>query len=70
MILITGGMGFIGLHTAKRVLEAGEDVVLMQHQARREPDFLKGKGEAREPSLTARISPAVMTSLIWCVDTR
>lgn len=47
MILITGGMGFIGLHTAKRLLEAGEDVVLMQHQARREPDFLKGEGGAR-----------------------
>ena len=57
MILITGGMGFIGLHTAKLLLEAGEDVVLMQHQARREPDFLsmssasmssaKGKGGGR-----------------------
>jgi UDP-glucose 4-epimerase len=44
VILITGGMGFIGLHTAKRFLEAGEDVVLMQHQARREPDFLKRPG--------------------------
>jgi UDP-glucose 4-epimerase len=44
MILITGGMGFIGLHTAKLVLEAGEDVVLMQHQARREPEFLKTEG--------------------------
>ena len=44
MILITGGMGFIGLHTAKQVLEAGEDVVIMQHQARREPDFLKTEG--------------------------
>jgi UDP-glucose 4-epimerase len=44
VILITGGMGFIGLHTAKRVLEAGESVVLMQHQARREPEFLKNEG--------------------------
>jgi UDP-glucose 4-epimerase len=41
MILITGGMGFIGLHVAKKLLESGEDVVLTQHQARREPDFLK-----------------------------
>jgi UDP-glucose 4-epimerase len=47
VILITGGMGFIGLHTAKRVLEAGEDVVIMQHQARREPDFLKTEGGPR-----------------------
>ena len=37
MILITGGMGFIGMHVAKRFLDAGEDVILMQHQARREP---------------------------------
>jgi len=44
VILITGGMGFIGLHTAKRFLEAGQSVLLMQHQARREPDFLKREG--------------------------
>ncbi len=41
MILITGGMGFIGLHTARRLLDAGENVVLTQFRARREPDFLK-----------------------------
>src|SRR4051794_29386684 len=40
-ILITGGMGFIGLHTAKRFLEQGESVVLTQHRSRREPEFLK-----------------------------
>jgi nucleoside-diphosphate-sugar epimerase len=33
-------MGFIGLHTARRFLDAGEDVVLTFHQNRREPDFL------------------------------
>jgi UDP-glucose 4-epimerase len=41
MILITGGMGFIGLHTARRFLDVGEDVVVTQFQARREPDFIK-----------------------------
>jgi UDP-glucose 4-epimerase len=41
MILITGGMGFIGLHTARRFLDAGEEVVLTQFHARREPDFIK-----------------------------
>jgi UDP-glucose 4-epimerase len=41
MILITGGMGFIGLHTAKFFLDAGESVVISQHSARREPEFLK-----------------------------
>jgi nucleoside-diphosphate-sugar epimerase len=27
MILITGGLGFIGLHTARRFLDVGERVV-------------------------------------------
>ncbi len=41
MILITGGMGFIGLHTARRILDAGEDVVLTMYKTRREPSFIK-----------------------------
>jgi UDP-glucose 4-epimerase len=43
MILITGGMGFIGLHTARRILDAGEDVVITRYNAWREPDFIKGE---------------------------
>jgi UDP-glucose 4-epimerase len=39
--LLIGGMGFIGLHTARRFLDAGQDVVLTYHQNRREPDFLQ-----------------------------
>jgi len=41
MILIIGGMGFIGLHTARRFLDGGENVVITQFQTRREPDFIK-----------------------------
>ncbi len=41
MILITGGLGFIGLHTARRFLDVGEQVVLTQFRVRREPDFIK-----------------------------
>lgn len=41
MILITGGMGFIGLHTARRFLDAGEQVVITQFTTRREPEFIK-----------------------------
>ena len=41
MILITGGMGFIGLHTARAMLDAGEDVVITYYQTWREPDFIK-----------------------------
>jgi UDP-glucose 4-epimerase len=40
MILIIGGMGFIGLNTAVRLLEAGEQVVITQHTSRRIPDLL------------------------------
>lgn len=40
MILITGGMGFIGLHTARAFLDAGEDVVLTWYQTWRAPDFI------------------------------
>lgn len=42
MILITGGMGFIGLHTARAMLDAGEEeVVITYYQTWREPDFIK-----------------------------
>jgi UDP-glucose 4-epimerase len=37
MILITGGMGFIGLHTAQRFLDAGEDVVITRYRTWRGP---------------------------------
>ena len=40
-VLLIGGMGFIGLHTARRFLDTGQNVVLTYHQNRREPDFLK-----------------------------
>src|SRR5215475_7300808 len=43
MILITGGLGFIGLHTARRFLDVGEQVVLTQYRVRREPDFIKAE---------------------------
>ncbi len=49
MILITGGMGFIGLHTARRFLDAGEEVVLTRYRAWREPAFLRGELGARVP---------------------
>jgi UDP-glucose 4-epimerase len=40
MILITGGLGFIGLHTARSLLDLGEDVVLTQYRVARQPDFI------------------------------
>jgi UDP-glucose 4-epimerase len=41
MVLMTGGMGFIGLHTARKFLDAGENVVITQYRTWREPGFLK-----------------------------
>ena len=40
MILVIGGMGFIGLNTTLRLLETGESVVLTQHSAHRVPEAL------------------------------
>lgn len=41
MILITGGMGFIGLHAARKFLDEGESVVITRYRTWREPSFLK-----------------------------
>lgn len=41
MVLITGGMGFIGLHTARKLLDAGQNVVITRYRTWREPDFIK-----------------------------
>jgi UDP-glucose 4-epimerase len=43
MILVIGGMGFIGLNTTLRFLEVGQRVVISQHSARRIPDVLKSE---------------------------
>jgi UDP-glucose 4-epimerase len=41
MILVTGGLGFIGLHTARALLDHGEACVLTQHRLTRIPDFIE-----------------------------
>ena len=43
MILIVGGMGFIGLNTALRLVEVGMKVVITQHSSHRVPDVLKSE---------------------------
>lgn len=42
-ILITGGTGFIGLHTARAFLDAGEEVVATQFRVRRDPAFVQNE---------------------------
>ena len=40
MILVTGGLGSIGSHTARALLDLGERVVLTAHRAAQLPEFL------------------------------
>ena len=40
MILITGGLGSIGSHTARALLDLGESVLLTAHRSTRLPEFL------------------------------
>lgn len=41
MILVTGGMGFIGLHTAHQLAAAGENVLITRFNRSRSPEFLE-----------------------------
>ncbi|HLI53436.1 MAG TPA: NAD(P)-dependent oxidoreductase [Acidimicrobiales bacterium] len=41
MILVTGGMGFIGLHTAEQLAAAGERVLVTRFRRSRSPEFLE-----------------------------
>jgi UDP-glucose 4-epimerase len=41
MQLITGGLGFIGSHTARALLDLGEQCVITQHRTSRVPPFLR-----------------------------
>ncbi|MCY4581532.1 MAG: GDP-mannose 4,6-dehydratase, partial [Chloroflexi bacterium] len=64
-VLITGGMGFIGLHTARAFVDAGEDVVITYYQTWREPSFIKDeygkrviveKADVSEPSVIEEVA--------------
>ncbi len=56
MILITGGLGSIGSHTARALLDLGESVVLTAHRSTRLPEYLADEPGGRvvvEPLDTA-----------------
>lgn len=64
-VLITGGMGFIGLHTARAFVDAGEDVVITWYQTWREPSFIKDeynkrvlieKADVSQPGVIAEVA--------------
>src|SRR5215217_100138 len=43
MILITGGFGSIGAHTALALADLGEQVVVTRHRKAASPSFLEGR---------------------------
>src|SRR5215213_8593064 len=47
MILITGGLGSIGSHTARALLDLGESVVVTAHRSIELPEFLAGESDGR-----------------------
>jgi UDP-glucose 4-epimerase len=56
VILITGGLGSIGSHTARALLDLGESVVLTAHRSTQVPDYLADEQGSRvvvEPLDTA-----------------
>jgi UDP-glucose 4-epimerase len=56
MILVTGGLGSIGSHTARALLDLGEPVVLTAHRSTRLPEYL-----ADEPSGRVVVEPLATT---------
>ncbi len=47
MILVTGGLGFIGAHTARALLDAGEQVVVTRHRRADVPAMLQPESGTR-----------------------
>jgi UDP-glucose 4-epimerase len=47
MILVTGGLGSIGSHTARALLDLGEAVVLTSHRSTELPEYLAGEPDGR-----------------------
>jgi UDP-glucose 4-epimerase len=47
VILVTGGLGSIGSHTARALLDLGESVVLSAHRSTWLPDYLAGERDGR-----------------------
>ena len=59
MMLITGGLGSIGSHTARALLDLGESAVLTAHRSSQLPEYLADEPRGRvavEPLDTADVA--------------
>jgi len=54
MILITGGLGMIGAHTARALVDLGHDVVVTTHRRTDVPSFLTGRVTVEPLDVTDR----------------
>jgi nucleoside-diphosphate-sugar epimerase len=54
MILVTGGLGMIGAHTARALVDLGHDVVVTSHRRTDVPSFLAGKVSVESLDVTDR----------------
>ena len=54
MILVTGGLGMIGAHTARALLDLGHEVVVTAHRRVEVPSFLEGRVTVETLDVTDR----------------
>jgi nucleoside-diphosphate-sugar epimerase len=54
MILVTGGLGMIGAHTARSLLDLGHEVVVTTHRRTEVPSFLAGRVTVESLDVTDR----------------
>lgn len=54
MILVTGGLGMIGAHTARALVDGGEEAVVTSHRRTEVPPFLAGKVTVETLDVTDR----------------
>lgn len=52
MILVTGGLGMIGAHTARALVDLGREVVVTSHRRTAAPSFLDGKVAVEQLEVT------------------
>lgn len=54
MILVTGGLGMIGAHTARALLDLGREVIVTSHRHSDVPSFLAGRATVETLDVTDR----------------